>query len=373
MSIDLLGTDLDDFLSLASDFDVPVDPTSNVRILQHFQTITSLTLGSTKCRDVMHSFVAQKARQYPYLMHIVLAVSAAHLKRLHDNIYLHNLRLKYSIAEAAHWQTGLQLYQEELSNAKPDFDATIATTFLTVIFTFSLDDEIPSDAYMGDNNDKFSHAINPMAATSGFRALRDVFGEFMYSSIWRSVLRGSDDDYGTFSNGDQIGIDGLPPAFVDLCDFDASTNSKNNEYYYIVRLLTPLFLLEPNFENFTKLMAFAGRAWPAFRPLVHRKDPRGLLLLAYWFALLKQVDQWWVMQRGKTECMAIVNYLSQLEDPKINALLPFPASFGRADLSYIWDAPNTESDTGAVFDRYFQKAITRTTPHQYEVSLLDDP
>ena len=61
MSVDLLGTDLEDLLYFTSDMDISGEPTSNVRILQHFQAFTSLTLGSTKCRSVMHSYVAQKA------------------------------------------------------------------------------------------------------------------------------------------------------------------------------------------------------------------------------------------------------------------------------------------------------------------------
>ena len=373
MSVDLVETDMDGLLSLTSGLDISSEPTGSVRILQHFQSYTSLTLGGSRCRAVMHSFVGQKAWEHPFLMHMVLAVSAAHLKRLHCDISQLRLHQQYSIAEAAHWQTGLQLYQKALQASEPDFDATIAATFLTILFTFSLDDEIPPDAYSIGEDEKFTHAISPLAATGGFRALRDVFGQFMHASVWKSVLIGSDDDSGTFSNGEQSGIDGLPIAFVELCDLNESSNKVNNEYYFIVRLLTPLLRLEPNFENFTKLIAFSGRTWPYFRPLVLRRDPRGLLLVAYWFAALRQVDQWWLTQRAKSECIAIIAYLSQLQDAKITALLPYPASFGHADLSYIWDPPSVNSDTSTLFERYFNRAISKTPPHLGEISLLPEP
>ena len=368
MSVDLLETDLDGLLSLTSHLDISSEPTSNVRILQHFQAFTSLTLGGSKCQAVFHSFVGRMAWQHSYLMHMVLAVSSAHLKRLHVDVSQMKLHQMYSIAEAAHWQTGLQLYQKELRTSRPDFDATIATTFLTIIFTFSLDDEIPQDSYVTDDDEKFRHAINPLAATGGFRALRDIFGEFMNASIWKTVLKGSDDDSGTYSYGEEPGIDGLPIAFVALCDLNTHSTRDNNEYHYIVRLLTPLLRLEYDDENFTKLMAFCGRTWPYFRPLLLQKDPRALLLISYWFAMLRQLNQWWIIQRAKTECMAIVTYLSQLQDAKIAALLPYPASFGLADLSYIWDPPDIEPDSSAIFERYFQKAITRTPPHLLDVS-----
>lgn len=371
MSVYVLETNLDGLLSLPSELDISSKPTSSVRILQHFQACTSLTLGGNRSQAVFHSFVAQKAWEHSYLMNMVLAISSAHLKRLHGGASQLRLHQQYSIAEAVYWQTGLQLHQKELKGAsKPDFDATVATLMLTIMFTFSLDDNIPQDAYVSEDDEKFRHAINPIAATGGFRALRDIFGEFMNVSVWRLELRGSDDDSGTFSNGDQTGIDGLPIAFVDLCNLEKSSTKDNNEYHFIVRLLTPLLRLEPNVENFVKLMSFAGRTWPYLRPLLFRKDPRGLLLVSYWFAMLRHVDQWWLTQRAKTECIAIVTYLSRLGDARIVALLSYPASFGQADLSYIWDLPNFEADAGAIFERYFQKAITRAPPRLCDVSPL---
>ena len=298
-------------------------------------------------------------------------------------------------AEAAHWQRGLQSYQKLLRSGaskvdedamslsrecspatsestlssdsgddnRPDFDATLATTFLTIIFTFSLDDDIPIDAYTDSDEDKFRHAINPLAATAGFRALRGIFGDMMHDSCWRPVLIGSDDSKGTFSNSEQLGIKGLPIAFVELCGLDDSSNAENNEYYHILRLLAPLLHMNHDGSSFARLIAYSGRTWPCFRPLLFRKDPRGLLLLAYWFALLRQLDQWWLMRRARTECYAIVNYLAQVGDPRIDALLPFPASFGTLSLDCIWESNKSDADSAAAFERYFHKALSTRPQH----------
>jgi hypothetical protein len=294
-------------------------------------------------------------------MHIVMAVSCAHLKRLHCDELQFGLRQRFSLAEATHWQTGLQQYRQALTTENRDFDATVAATFLTIIFAFSLDDDIPPNAYTVDNEETFRHAINPMAATGGFRAVRDVFGSFMNGSVWKTVLQQSDDDAGTFSDATREGTSGLPIALVELCELDATSTNDSNEYHYILRLLTPLLCLRPDQENFTKLISFSGRTWPFFRPLLLRKDPRGLLLVAYWFAALGQVDQWWLTVRARTECIAIVTHLAQLQNPKIDALLAYPASFGQADLSYIWDPPHFDSNSSSIFERYFQKAIRQET------------
>lgn len=335
MSIDLLNADLD--LLLAGNHSVSSisEATRNVRMLQHFQATTYLTLGGPRYTKVFQSSVKSKAWELPYLMHMTLAVSCAHLKRLVSKSLNPSLHQRYAIAEACHWQSGLQLYRKALTAKTHDFDGTITATFLSIIFTFALDDEIPQDSYAGDDPEKLMHAINPLAATGGFGALRDILGERLMDSVWRAVLLDSDDDQGTFSAATP-GVVGLPSALVDLCDLNESSTSENSDYHTIVRLLAPLLRLKSHSGNFTKLIAFSGRTWLHFRPLLFRRDPRALLLISYWFALMRQVDQWWIATRAKAECLAIVNHLCQLGDAKITALLPYPASLGEADISYIW-------------------------------------
>lgn len=358
MSVDILETDLDELLGLS--IGTKDEQVCSVRMLQHFQAFTSLTIGSTMCKNVMHSFVAKEAWMHPHLMHMVLAVSAAHLKRLHLEASQLDLYRQYVLAEAGHWEQGLQNHRQALTKLKPDFDATLATTFLSIVFAFSLDDEVSDDAYTTDDQTVFQEAVNPLMSTSGFRALRQFFGEFMNDSVWKQVLLGSDDDRGTFSDGTQPGIKGLPPALCDLCGLNETSNNDNNPYHLVLRLLTPLLRLEPDPENFTAVMAFCGRTWPILQPLVMRKDPVALLLLSYWFAIATQIDQWWMQQRARSECIALVRYLSELQDPTITALLPFPASLGQADLSYIWEplsSAETTPDASAMFARYFDKGI----------------
>lgn len=128
----------------------------------------------------------------------------------------------------------------------------------------------------------------------------------------------------------------MPRLLVHLCELSASSTSENNPYHRVLRAMTPLLHLWPSAENFPILFAFLGRTWPDFKPLVLRKDPRGLLLLSYWFGLLRQVDQWWLTARAKTECATLVAYLSSVGDLSINDLLPFPAAFYTSDASYMW-------------------------------------
>lgn len=335
MSVDLLNTDLESLLGYSGFTGNVSGDAGNVRVLQHFQATTFATLGGPRYTQVFQSSVKDKAWELPYLMHMTLAVSCAHLKRLASQANGSSLQQRYALAEACHWQSGLQLYRQALSGRAHDFDGTITATFLSIIFTFALDDELPQDSYSSNDAEKLSHAINPLAATGGFRALRDVLGERMLDSGWGAVLGDSDDGKRTFSN-DRPGVEGLPAAFVELCELDDDSDADNSPYHTMVRLLAPLLHLRPEGHNITKLISYNGRTWHHSKPLLFRRDPRALLLISYWFAMMRQTDQWWIATRAQTECLAIVNYLCQLGDPKITALLPFPASLGKADISYIW-------------------------------------
>jgi hypothetical protein len=51
------------------------------------------------------------------------------------------------------------------------------------------------------------------------------------------VLVGSDDEQGTYSNGEQPGAEGLPTALAELCDIDEESTNENNKYHYALRYL----------------------------------------------------------------------------------------------------------------------------------------
>ena len=287
------------------------------------------------------------------------------------------------MAEAAHWQRGLQGHRKALERQECDFDITLASTFLCIVLAFSVDDNLPTEAYKGADEDQFRNAVSPLNATTGFRALRPLFGmsshepsllcgphsdltcllaSCLATSVWKDVLEGSDDDRRTFSDSSLPGVAGLPQAFVDLCELDENSTNDNNDYHLVLRLITPILCLKPNLENFSTLMAFCGRTWPRLQMLVERKDARSLLLLSYWFAMTKQIDQWWIVKRAETECAAIVHYLSKLNDPKISALLAYPASFGDVDLSYIWQPLDIDNVSFVASELSSDKYLIQSPP-----------
>lgn len=206
---------------------------------------------------------------------------------------------------------------------------------LTIVFTFALEDGSSHTGRPNSENEFITRILNPMASTGGFRALQIIYDAPGQGSPWASVFYAADDDVGSFTSDEQ-GIDGLPPAFVHLCELNGSSSSHDNSYHKILRHLTPLLVMKLDPRNMNKIFAFGGRMHTTFRPLVMQKDTRALLLLSWWLALLRQVDEWWVKAWAKASCHNVVTHLFTLPDPSIQDLLVYPASFGIADISWIW-------------------------------------
>ena len=70
---------------------------------------------------------------------------------------------------------------------------------------------------------------------------------------------------------------------------------------------------------------------PEFRQLLHKKDPKALLLLVWWYGKMAEYDVWWMGRRMKLEGQSICMYLERNhgDDPGIVTLLDYPKMMTR--------------------------------------------
>ena len=341
MAVTSAQTALDDYLGL--DAIGLQGQSSGIHALRHFQTATCNTFVGAHLSKVMHTVVAKEIWSSPYLMHMVLAVSSGHQRRLLQTHGQKEQLRELGILEASHWNDGLQLYQGELVRKDPppgpartDFDAMIAAMFLTTVFAFASEDgSINDESINGDDADFIGKVLNPMASTVGFKALQATGRGVSRDSLWVPVFQAADNSSGSYTS-DKQGTEGLPPAFVQLCELDENSSSHDNAYHRILRHLTPLLQMKLDPGNTNKIFAFGGRLHTTIRPLVMAKDVRTLLLLSWWLCLFRKADKWWITGWARSSCKSIVAHLSPIPDPRIQGLLVFPASFGTADYSWIW-------------------------------------
>jgi hypothetical protein len=339
MAVTSAQTALDDYLGL--DVGGDLGQNTGIHALRHFQTATCNTFVGAHLSKVMHNVVAKEIWSSPYLMHMVLAVSSGHRRRLLQTYGQKEQLRELGILEASHWQEGLQLYQSELARkfppsgpARTDFDAIIAAMFLTTVFTFASEDGT-LDIDSATSDDDLGRILSPMDSTIGLKALSVVGTGLRSDSPWIRVFHAASNSPGSITSDEQ-GITGLPLAFVKLCELDEISSSHDNAYHRILRHLTPLLKMKLDSQNMNKVMSFGGRLHTTIKPLVIAKDARTLLLLSWWLSLFRVADKWWTTGWARACCKSIVAHLSQIPDPRIQALLVFPASFGTADYSWIW-------------------------------------
>ena len=337
MSVELAMCGMADVLATAGRHPRPDAVAGDLRSWQHFHAITCSTFGNHKLSHIMRCVVANDAWKQPLLMHITLAFSSAHKRHLiSDGSGTKTNGPK--IEEAHHWQQGLQLYQAGLSHltngsssSKQYTDSLVAATFLIVMYTFTIDNELPERSAVPSHEIDVAKAFAPVAATRGFQALRSHLGDLQGGSIWLPTVSATRSIY---ESAEQ---EKLPQAFVELCGLESSTPMQANSYHGIVRHLAVLLRLSGTQDNLSNLFGFSSRLWVFLGPMLQRQDARALLIMAWWVALLCQTNQWWTIARSRKQCSSIVRCLSTSSDPLMQRLLEFPRTFGEADYAWIWD------------------------------------
>lgn len=258
--------------------------------------------ASGGCLSISSAPPDDRSIQNPFLMHVILTLTATHdrfLSNMEDNA-------KRSIAEAYHWSQGAALLNQKLSAPiRPrDRDALwAAAAILGLLSITEIEASTPWEAWplkSADSTDlvwlDMSHgkeavwkATDPMRPDSIFHVMKDDYRALMT----RPAL---------------CEIHDMPSELVELCQLNRMAEPRQSPYFTAVSHLTRLWHLKCTPATMMRYMQFLGFMDPAFKALLHRKDPRALLILAYWFGPMCG-SLWWIARRARLECQAICLYL----------------------------------------------------------------
>lgn len=286
--------------------------------LGRFQTRTVHTIGTKKTAEIYHETVFQLACSAKYLMHMVQSLTAVHDRYLNPQSTVNQ-----NAIETYHLGKALVLFNEKLSGGiKPgEGDAVWATAALLGLVSFAMIDATkPEEAWPLAPP---SHTdLEWLAMSDGKKAIWDIANPLRRQSVFHKLSGDFERDY--FAALKPKPSDGILLAdFAHLCNLDDP--SDNNPYYEAVHNLIPLLDLECNSSTMMRFISFIGHMNPRFKLLLERKDPRAMLLLAYWYSKVCK-SQWWVSRRASLECQAICIYLERHHDdiPNVHELLRFP-------------------------------------------------
>jgi hypothetical protein len=123
----------------------------------------------------------------------------------------------------------------------------------------------------------------------------------------------------------KMGIDELPSKLLAVCEIDEYSSPETHPYLTALKGLAHAMAVESVRANLLILLSFIGRMGDDFQQLLRERDPRALLLMAYWYAKIKGT-MWWLDRRSILEGQAICLYLERYhaDDTEIMSLLSYP-------------------------------------------------
>ena len=256
-----------------------------------------------------------------------------------------------SIAIPFHWSRGASLLNSKLTNgvAPSERDALwICAGMLGALSFASILAESPEEAWplkqqtatpagdlawlkMSEGKKEIWKITNPMRPNSIFRPLAAYFTQYFEPVSYEPSL-----------------LHNLPQDLLSLCHFSSTTTEASisspefntNPYFSSVFTLAHLLPMPCNRTTFSRFMTFFGSMHTSFKSLLEQKDTAALILLAYWYAKMCDLDQWWLKQRVVLECRATCMYLQQHytggdeDHGKILRLLEFPKA--RCGMDRCW-------------------------------------
>jgi hypothetical protein len=232
---------------------------------------------------------------------------------------------QYVIEVCYHWHRGAALLNRKLSRPVPpsDRDALWAAAALLGVIAFSsIEVYRPEDAWPLKPAEPSD--LNWLRMSDGKAAIWEIAAPLRPDSLFYP-LADECGKVGLYSPVTSLVYEAIPVAFVQLFNLDEMSTSSNNPYHNAVHIIVSLIPIKCTRYDLVLFFCFIGNMQRSFVLLLEQKDPRALLLLAYWYAMVFRCV-WWVEKRARLECQAICLYLEKyfLDEDLIQELLSFP-------------------------------------------------
>jgi hypothetical protein len=306
----------------------------NAELLLRFHGNTITTMSSPTGQSIILSKVTQHFHTYPFLLHAVLAITAAHLTGLGYR------GGNFAAIAFHHTQQALKLYSERLRRVKDltEMDAIVAACFmLTAIFYFSHDEFNATESWIFCNPDtpgkpNWSRVLSGPALLLQSSEFRDNVHESSWLPFVREtqeLLRQATTRAGPGDHLVTMLRDLISESHGDNNNVHFEGTTQKNPYLPILDALAPV--LRAHFDpgtltfgpcvdvaHFVSLISFPSRLDNVFIGRLSERDNIALLLVGFWFALLSKLQhcRWWCLRRALTEGKAICLYLGTVQSPK---------------------------------------------------------
>lgn len=267
-------------------------------------------------------------------MHVIQTITAVHDRYITGPAASHS-----TLEEVYHLSQAAALFNQKLSGPihPDDRDALWATAGLLSQIAFAfVDASTPEEAW--PLNDPDPEGLEWIAMSENKMAIWEIANPMRPESIFHGLAMDIMKLY-EHCGVSEPNIANLPPLFVKVFDLENVEIEDSCPYRSSVLLLSALMTMECTRDTLVKFLGFSSHMNPKFKSLLIHKDPKALLLLAYWYAkVLNSV--WWLDRRATMECQAIILYLERNHpgEKDILELLRFPkecCGVGRLDVGIL--------------------------------------
>ncbi|KAJ8059066.1 hypothetical protein OCU04_012043 [Sclerotinia nivalis] len=274
--------------------------------LDRFRRRTVVSLGTPTAAGVLQEFAIPMACDHPFLMHTLQTLTACHDRYL----TLHEAESSQRTpAELYHLARAASLFNQKLCApiAYNDKDALWATAaLLGIVAISSIEASSPYEAW----------PLTPYADTDldwlRMSECKTVIFELTDPTRKDSIFHvmSTEYDIAHYRCDENLDLSSLPTHFIELFDLDEYSTTMNNSYYLAIIALERIMKIECNRSALLSFFGFLTTMSPQFKILLKMRDPRALILLAYWYLKVWKLV-WWVERRATLECQAICIYLER--------------------------------------------------------------
>ena len=286
-------------------------------------------MGSRTFQHIMQTHGIQIASSVPYLMHTILAFSAAHLS--HESPQ----DPKWRFASIAHYDHALSLWQLRLarlpSPEEHDLDARLAAIFLHAMLAIL---HSSAELKKGLKLEKWKPGWTWIPSVLGIQGLLhgpgvhlDELDQEVWATLLEQYLPGRPRQLCSGHDGSDImAFSRERTVLADLeraCMSEHTAPSVALVYRKALDLWHGLLASRPSqdddSETIDVFLSAASHLTFEFADLLKSKDPRAVLLVGFWLVMFgKKCRGWWIAGSVTTKCIHASEFLRAQREYKVD-------------------------------------------------------
>ncbi|KAF4453972.1 hypothetical protein F53441_3497 [Fusarium austroafricanum] len=266
--------------------------------LDRFRARTVFTVGTERTRSVYSQGAFMLGFKHPFLMHVFVSLAL-----LHDQHLRPQQTTSHRTALAFHWYQATALFHRRLAAvgsvspstlSSSERDSLWASGALLGAASFALlDIEDIENAWPLRKPDSLD--LDWLRMSDGKKVVWNIADPTRKESVFHELLVEWD---GLPDGFKAIPSNALPSVFYEMFDIGPSSSAKTNSYHVAASLLAQLLPRRIDDNTTIHFLTFFTQLDPRYRKLLEGKEPKAMVLLAWWYTKAVAHSSWWMQRRS---------------------------------------------------------------------------